>query len=209
MIEFKPLMPVYLLLVYLSLASAVLVLCMLSFVAVYRTKKTPYATKLLSLGLLTYDIFFLVLSFFFQVIRLQWCVPHLESYQRISSHRTDYFGMHGTGTTVHLKSNWPYVYIRVANECRTKMVCIAVVVFGFLQYATVGGAVCYDRCVCVCEFGFNVAFNNFSVISRRCLVATGSSMLTFIVLPHWSITCQTLDMIPHPVTLSWHWVDQS
>ena len=38
--------------------------------------------------------------------------------------------------------------------------------------------------VCVCEFGFNVAFNNFSVISRRCLVATGSSMLTFIVLPH-------------------------
>ena len=64
-------------------------------------------------------------------------------------------------------------------------------------------------CVCVCEFGFNVAFNNFSVISRRCLVATGSSMLTFIVLPHWSIMSQTLDMIPHPVTLSWHWVDQS
>ena len=33
-------------------------------------------------------------------------------------------------------------------------------------------------------------------------------MLTFIVLPHWSIMPQTLDMIPHPVTLSWHWVDQ-
>ena len=63
--------------------------------------------------------------------------------------------------------------------------------------------------VCVCVFGFNVAFNNFSVISRRCLVVTGSSMLTFIVLPHWSIMSQTLGMIPHPVTLSWHWVDQS
>ena len=61
----------------------------------------------------------------------------------------------------------------------------------------------------VCVFGFNVAFNNFSVISRRCLVASGSSVLTFIVLPHWSIMPQTLDMIPHPVTLSWHWVDQS
>ena len=36
----------------------------------------------------------------------------------------------------------------------------------------------------VCVFGLNVAFNNFSVISRRCLIATGSSMLTFIVLPH-------------------------
>ena len=56
--------------------------------------------------------------------------------------------------------------------------------------------------VCVCVFGFNVAFNNFSVISRRCLVATGSSMLTFIVLPHRSIMSLTLDMIPHPVTLS-------
>ena len=60
----------------------------------------------------------------------------------------------------------------------------------------------------MCVLGFNVAFNNFSVISRRCLVATGRSMLTFIVLPHWSIMSQTLDMIPHPVTLSWHWVDQ-
>ena len=39
-------------------------------------------------------------------------------------------------------------------------------------------------CCCYCLFGFNVAFNNFSVISRRRLVATGSSMLTFIVLPH-------------------------
>ena len=62
---------------------------------------------------------------------------------------------------------------------------------------------------CCCLFGFNVTFNNFSVISRRCLVTTGSSMLTFIVLPHWSIMPQTLDMIPHPVTLSWHWVDHS
>ena len=34
-------------------------------------------------------------------------------------------------------------------------------------------------------------------------------MLTFIVLPHWSIMPQTLDMIPHPVTLSRHWVGQS
>ena len=27
-------------------------------------------------------------------------------------------------------------------------------------------------------------FNNFSVISRQCLVKTGSSMLSFILLPH-------------------------
>ena len=33
-------------------------------------------------------------------------------------------------------------------------------------------------------FGLNVAFNNLSVISRRCLDVAGSSMLTFIVLLH-------------------------
>ena len=54
------------------------------------------------------------------------------------------------------------------------------------------------RCCC-CLFGFNVALNNFAVISRRCLVASGSSVLTFIVLPHGSITPQTPDMIQHPV----------
>ena len=80
------------------------------------------------------------------------------------------------------------------------------------KLASQNQSICGDSAldiVCVCVFGFNVAFNNFSVISRRCLVATGRSMLTFIVLPHWSIMSQTLDMIPHPVTLSWHWVDQS
>ena len=35
----------------------------------------------------------------------------------------------------------------------------------------------------VCS-GLTVDFNNFSVISRRCLVVTGSSMLNFIVLSH-------------------------
>ena len=52
-------------------------------------------------------------------------------------------------------------------------------------------------------------FQQFFSHITTCLIATGSSMLTFIVLPHWSIMPQTLDMIPHPVTLSWHWVDQS
>ena len=31
----------------------------------------------------------------------------------------------------------------------------------------------FVECVSVCVLGFNVAFNNFSVILRRCLVATG------------------------------------
>ena len=33
-------------------------------------------------------------------------------------------------------------------------------------------------------FCFYIIFNNFEVISRWCLIETGSSMLTFIVMPH-------------------------
>ena len=62
---------------------------------------------------------------------------------------------------------------------------------------------------CCCLFRLNITFNHFSVISWWCLAATGSSMLTFIVLPHWSIMLLTLDMIPHPVTISWHCDHQS
>ena len=58
-------------------------------------------------------------------------------------------------------------------------------------------------CLLACLFWFNVALNNFSVISRWCLVATGSPMFTYIVLPDWSIMPQILDIIPNPVILSW------
>ena len=71
-----------------------------------------------------------------------------------------------------------------------KYLCIVFQInWGFVQY------------LFVCLFWFNVAFNKFSVISRWWLVATRSSMLPLIVLPHWSINFQTLNMTPHPVTL--------
>ena len=64
-------------------------------------------------------------------------------------------------------------------------------------------------CVCVC-YGLTLhsaIFSHITTVSScdRDLI----SVLTFIVLSHWSIMPQTLDMIPHPVTLSWRWVDQS
>ena len=56
-------------------------------------------------------------------------------------------------------------------------------------------------------FGLNVAFNNLSVISRQCLDVTGSSMLTFRVLPHWNIMPQTLwhDIPPSHIILTLSW----
>ena len=56
-------------------------------------------------------------------------------------------------------------------------------------------------------FGLNLAFNNLSVISRRCLDVAGSSMLTFRVLPHWNIMPQTLwhNIPPSHIILTLSW----
>ena len=143
MIEFKPLMPIYLLVLYLSLSSAVLVLCMLSFVAIYRTKKTPYATKLLSLGLLTYSSLFLALSLVSKLFDFSDVYPIWHATRGYQVAAQIVVGCMALERLFVL--NWPYVYLRVVNERRTKILCIAVVVFGFLQYAAVRGAVCYAR----------------------------------------------------------------
>ena len=62
--------------------------------------------------------------------------------------------------------------------------------------------------VVVFLFRLNVSFNNLSVISRRCLNVTGSSMLTLRVLLHWHITSQTHDATFHRVTFFWPRTDQ-
>ena len=67
-----------------------------------------------------------------------------------------------------------------------------------------------SSCLFVClfdSFGLNVAFNNLSVISRRCLDVAGSSILSFRMLPHWNITLQTLwhDIPPSHIILTLRW----
>ena len=59
-------------------------------------------------------------------------------------------------------------------------------------------------CSCLVCSGLTSLSIFFSVISRRCLVATGSSMLTFIVLPHWSIMPRDTwhDTIPSHIILT-------
>ena len=39
--------------------------------------------------------------------------------------------------------NWPYVYLRVMTEHRTKVACIVVSIFGFFQFAVVRASICY------------------------------------------------------------------
>ena len=166
-------MPISLLVLYWCLASAVLILCILSFVAVYRSKKTPYGTKLLSLGLLAYDILFLLSS----------------SASKPFDYNDVYFILHATrGFTIAAQFivgymslerlfvlNRPYIYLRVMTERRIKVVCIAASIFGFLHYSVIRGVFCYARGKAVnCELGFPVYLVTF------CTVIPAVSFISFV-----------------------------
>ena len=64
-------------------------------------------------------------------------------------------------------------------------------------------------CLFVWLIWAKVAFTNLSVISGWCLDVTGSSMLTFRVLPHWNVMPQTLwhDISPSHIILTLSWPD--
>ena len=58
----------------------------------------------------------------------------------------------------------------------------------------------------VCLFGFNVAFKFFSHTVSGCDRKLSAHFYSAASLKY--IMAQTFDMIPHPVTLSWDWVNQ-
>ena len=142
MLNIPPVLPLYLLVIYLVTSLVALCLCLTSIYAIYHTKRTPYPAKLLSLGLLIYDCLFLVttsvgvffasedsspLLFFskgFQVSAM--VVVSSMSLERL------------------FVLNWPYVYMRIASKRNTRKVCVAIIVLSFLQYGFIRILVCRE-----------------------------------------------------------------
>ena len=143
MSDISPVLTFYLLVVHLVISAFVLCLCLLSFAAILRTKKTPYPTKLLSLGLLVYDCLFIISA----------------NGGKFFSHEENFvFRQMSRGFQVaaqlivlfmafeHLfVLNWPYIFLRVGTRGRIRKVCSAIVILSFLQYILFQGLVCYAR----------------------------------------------------------------
>ena len=143
MSDSSPLLPFYLLLGHLVISAFVLCLCLLSFAAILRTKKTPYPTKLLSLGLLVYDCLFIISA----------------NGGKFFSHENNFLfrqlsrGFQMAAQLIVLFMaferlfvlNRPYVFLRVGTRGRIRKVCIAIVILCFLQYILFQGLVCYAR----------------------------------------------------------------
>ena len=143
MVTIDPTLPVHILVIYYVATLVAFILCSLSLIAIYRTKKTPYSTKLLSVGLLSFDMIFLVLA----------GISRLFSYgdTAILWHTTRGFQVAAQLIVVSMALerlfviNWPYVYLRVATSRLTKRICFGIFFLSLSQYAVVRGLACYSR----------------------------------------------------------------
>ena len=138
-----PFMPVYLVSVYFCISFCALTICFISFVAIFRTKRTPYSTKILAMGLLSLDCLFLISAsvtklFNYNDIFVLW---HFARGCQIVAQMV----VASMAFERLFVLNWPYVYLRVATKGSIRIVCIGIVLFCFLQYVLVRGLACYAR----------------------------------------------------------------
>ena len=143
MYDVSPTLPFYLFLSYLAISAIVLAICLLTLVAVYRTKRVPYPTKLLSMGLIAYDCLFIgtaiggkfvtfeeSVTFRFFTRGFQFAAQVIVMFMAIER----YFVL-----------NWPYIYMRLGTKRRTRKLCIAIIVVSLLQYLLIRLLLCNAR----------------------------------------------------------------
>ena len=128
--------------IYFVTSFATLVLCFVIGIAISQTKKTPYPTKLLCMGLLCYDGLFLSCA---SVAKL---FPHEESF--VFRHLSRGFQTAAQIIVAFmaferlLVLNWPYIYLR-ASESFIRKACLCIIAVCFLHYLLIKGIGCYAR----------------------------------------------------------------
>ena len=123
-----------------------LVLCFVAFIAMLRTRKTPYSSKLLSLGLLTYDVLFLIVAGVTKLFNLNenmYYLKHVSRGFQVASQLIIFF----MALERFLVLSWPYVYLRVMTKKRIRSVCLIIFILSFLQYAGSRLTICYHEYV--------------------------------------------------------------
>ena len=140
MLTFSPVWATEFTILYFGASCLTLVLCLVVGIAIYRTKKTPYPTRLLCIGLLCYNGMFLSCSSAAKLF------PHEETF--LLRHLSRGFQTAAQIIVAFMAFeryfvlNWPYKYLRMPNRLVRK-VCIGIIVLSFLQYALIRGFGCY------------------------------------------------------------------
>ena len=143
MIFTGPALPGYLLVLYFCTSMLTVIFCSVALLAISRTKKTPYSAKLLSMGLLCFDILFLLSASISKLFKPEdiFIMQHLARGFQISA-QTVVVSMSFERLFV---LNWPYVYLRMATKHRVRLVCGGIFILSFLQYVAFRGSICYAR----------------------------------------------------------------
>ena len=126
---------------YCGLALSVAIFNLITVVAVLRTKRTPYSTRILSSGLLVYDILFLIFSSAtkFRLAKDLSFIKHINRGLSVSS----YIIIGSMALERYFVFSYPYVYLKVATNSRIRRVCAAIFIVSFLQYVLARGIFCY------------------------------------------------------------------
>ena len=142
MLTYAPVWATEYIVIYYVASFVTLLLCLVICVGIARTKKTPYPTKLLCMGLLCYNSLFLIFS---SVSKL---FPHEESFLLRNLSR----GFQ-TAAQILVASmayerffvlNWPYIFLKKSKRL-IRNVCLSIIVLSFLHFALLKGVGCYAR----------------------------------------------------------------
>ena len=142
MLTYAPVWATEYIVIYYVASFVTLVFCLVIFAGIARTKKTPYPTKLLCMGLLSYNCLFLI---FASVSKL---FPHEESF--ILRNLSRGFQMAAKILVAFMAYerffvlNWPYIYLKKSKKL-VRNVCITTIALSFLHFALLKGTICYAR----------------------------------------------------------------
>ena len=182
MFTFGPVWPTTYIVLYFIASFVTLVLCILIGVAIARTRKTPYPSRLLCIGLLCYNCLFLPCAGAAKLF------PHEESFPLRHISR-------GFQTAAQIIVafmaferffilNWSYyVYLKIPKRLIRK-ICLGIIALSFLQFVVIKGGGCYARgkylncmgsvyfpvmCLLVLVSSFAVFIQIYTIIRRKVL----------------------------------------
>ena len=143
MYDVSPTLPFYELLSYVAISAIALALCLLTLIAVYRSKRVPYPTKLLSMGLITYDCLFIGTAIGGKFVTFEESVT-FRLFTRGFKLAAQVIVMF-MAIERYFVLNWPYIYMRLGTKRRTRKICIAIIVVSLLQYLLIRLLLCNAR----------------------------------------------------------------
>ena len=142
MLTYAPVWATEYIVIYYVASFVTIFLCLVIFAGIARTKKTPYPTKLLCMGLLSYNCLFLIVA----------------NVSKLFSHEDSLLLRHlsrGFQTAAKILVafmayerffvlNWPYIYLKKSKKL-IRNVCLSIIALSFLNFALLKGTICYAR----------------------------------------------------------------